>query len=67
MKFYIAVEQFSPLLDEMRKTSLSGILNETSNGLTNSFAAATPSAEDLIFNMFKVTSFNIGLYVKHLY
>lgn len=48
---HFLVEQFSPLLEEMRKTSLTGILDETSNGLTNSFALHSLSPEELIYNM----------------
>lgn len=45
------VDQFSPLLDEMRKASLTGMIRDTSDGLNNSFANQTPSPEELIFNM----------------
>jgi hypothetical protein len=46
-----SVDQFSPLLDEMRKVSLTGMIQNTTNGLNNSFSNNTPSPEDLIFNM----------------
>ncbi|KAI6176120.1 No extended memory [Aphelenchoides bicaudatus] len=52
------IDQFSPLLDEMRKTSLTDRIHHTTQGLNDSFANHTPSPEDLIFNMFKIPNKN---------
>jgi hypothetical protein len=51
---FATLEQYSPILDQRRKISINGIIQQTAQGLSNTFACDEASPEDLIFNLFKI-------------